>query len=577
MKTIRFFPIFLILTAIISGCKTTQIIQPDQQVKKTVTKPTSELRGLVVFPESWINDDADIMKKNIRTIMGKTSEANYNAVFFCVRERAETYYPSRVESGSKNLEYKAPGFDPLKLAIETAHKHKLKIYAGVDLFKIGDEDNPPDNPDHLYYKHGHEVSLDSSWISFDQKRKPLKTKGSLLLNPSLPQVKTYLKKTIRNLIENYDLDGLSFDMVDYSPGFFSFGSFSLEKFKQDSLHLPLSRKEWANERLTDLIENIVVEAMLVKPYLVNSIVFSGKNEYQYAINCLEEGIVDFIIPKINVNVNNPVQELKDYWNETPKKEEIKANVFPMFSMNEANENEKKISRLVKFIKENGGRGMVVTMDRLQSGTAIPDRLPYRYADKINFPDSLKQVTPEQVVGFDISAIFSDNHSGQTIYLNQRNKNKITDSEGYIGFITSNPDTIELGTSNGSVNLPTGRWSIPYKYAVQPDNRAIRKSPWVEFRRMPKKYTDIPEYDLLCKTEYPASVWINDDSVKVYKTGVFFNKITLNEGLNRVRASVLTQDSLSVFYEREFIYEEIDKTRQPFPLWIENLHILFSAG
>ncbi len=67
-------------------------------------------------------------------------------------------------------------------------------------------------------------------------------------------------------------------------------------------------------------------------------------------------------------------------------------------------------------------------------------------------------------------------------------------------------------------------------------------------------------------------WINDDAVKIYKTGVFFNKIILNEGSNRVRASVLTQDSLSVFYEREFIYEEVDKTRPPFPLWIDEQSI-----
>ncbi|MCX6334230.1 MAG: N-acetylmuramoyl-L-alanine amidase, partial [Bacteroidia bacterium] len=88
-----------------------------------------------------------------------------------------------------------------------------------------------------------------------------------------------------------------------------------------------------------------------------------------------------------------------------------------------------------------------------------------------------------------------------------------------------------------------------------------------FRNMPEKNTDLPEYDFIRKTDYPATVRINDDSVKLYKTGIFFNNISFNEGPNRVRATVLTQDSLSVFYESEFIFHKTDKTRKSFPLWI----------
>ena len=568
MKRIRFFSIFLILTSIFSGCKSVQIIQTDQKEKQTVSKQTGELRGFVVFPYSWIDDDAAIMKKNISTIMGKVAEANYNAVFFYAREQAETYYPSDIEPWSRNLKYKVPEFDPLKVAIETAHKYKLKIYAVVDLLKLSSEDNPPDYPDHLYYKHGSEVSSDSSWVSIDHEKKPIKSEGSLLLNPSLPQVKTYLKNVIHHLIKNYDIDGLNFDLADYPSVFFSNDRFSIKKFNLDSLNLPLSRKEWANERLRDLIEDIVVEAMLVKPYLINSIIFSGENEYQYTINCLEEGILDFIIPKIDFNGNNPVHELKTFWDENPKKKEIIARVFPMFLIDKTTENKDKIGKLAKFIKENDGRGLVLAMNYLPGGTSIPCRPPYHYPGKTNFPDSLKKVTPEQVVGLDISAMFSDIPDGKTIYLSQRTKTKITDSEGYIGFISTNPDTINFVSSNKSVILPTERWSIPYKYVVKPDNIVVRKSPWVEFRRMPKKYTNINEYHLLCKSEYPVSAWINNDSLKVYKTGVFFYKITLNEGVNRVRASVLTQDSLSTFYEREFNYKEINKIKQAFPLWID---------
>jgi len=534
MKIIRFLPFLLFPVTFLPGCKTTQRVQtvpPVQQVEDTVSGPTAELRGHVMLPESWINDDADIMKKNISTLLEKIAEANYNAVFFFVNGNAESHFRSSAELWAVKPDDSKPGFDPLTIATEAAHEQNLKLYAGIDLAWFGDTDNLP-----------------------------------------LPQVKTHLKKSIRYLVENYDLDGLSFDLTDLSLELFRGDSSSMDRFKKDSLQSPVTREEWIEERRIDLIEHIVVEAMLVKPYLVNSILFTAEDEPSYVVHCLEEGIVDFIIPKIDIGINAPDQELKAFWDETMKNKEIGANVFPMFLLNEANENEEVISGLIRFIKANGGRGMVLAAKYTQPGITVPDSLLYCYTDKTNFPDNLKQVTPEQLIGLDVSALFPDNPSGQMIYLDHRAKTKMTDSEGYIGFITSNPDTIELGTSNGTIILPTERWAIPYKYAIQPDTSVIRKSPWVEFRRMPERYTDTPEYHLLCKTEYTASAWINDDAVKIYKTGVFFNTIILNEGSNRVRASVLTQDSLSVFYEREFIYEEVDKTRPPFPLWIDEQSI-----
>jgi N-acetylmuramoyl-L-alanine amidase len=407
MKNLRLFPEFLIMIALVSGCITTQKIQSGQEGLETSILAAGELRGCIVDTKAWINTDVEIIKRNISSVMEKLSGANYNAVYFFTKDES----------------------DQLAFATEEAHRHKLKIYAGIDLSVPGKEDK----------------------------------------SISLPQVKTSLKKSVHKLVSDYDIDGLSYRLSGQS---------------------------------CDLIEDMVVEAMLVKPYLVNSIIFSGDDEYQDAARCLKEGIADIIIPKTVPSINDP------------------------------------------------------------------DSITFRYPDKKDIPHNLKKTGAEQVVGLDVSALFEGNPGGQTIYIKQGNKTKITDSEGYIGFIKSKNDTIEIRLSDRSVILPTGDWSVPYKYAVQPDNKVIRKSPWVEFREMPEKITGTAINDFLCKTTYPSSVWINKDSVKQYKTGIFFNKVSFNEGLNRVRATVLTSDSLSVFYEPEFTFQKIDKTRKAFPLWID---------
>jgi N-acetylmuramoyl-L-alanine amidase len=406
MKLVRLFTVCILTIFIFSGCKTTQKIQSNQKIIEGISEPTGELRGFVVMPESWINVDDNISKKNITTLIGKLADANYNAVFFFAKLR----------------------FDLLDFALNEAHKQNLKFYAGFDL----------SDPDDLNMKQ------------------------------SLPLVKTYLRKMVNKMVSTFDIDGLS--LV-------------------------------SSENNIDLVEIMVVEAMLVKPYLVNSIVYSGEDEFRFANNCLKEGIADLIIPKTGTGVD-------------------------------------------------------------------PSANPNRYSDKKAVPLDLKKTTPEQIIGLDLSAIFPENPSEQKININRQQKIRTTDSEGNISLILPKHDTISLNTSKGNLIVTTENWFLPYKYSVQTDNKIIRRSPWVEFRAMPKGQTDLAEYDFLCKTEYPASVKINGDSLKLYKTGIFFKKVSFNEGVNRVRASARMKDSVSVFYEPQFIYAKIDKIRKPFPLWID---------
>lgn len=231
MSAIRYAMLFLILVASSSGCKTFKVIQPDRLVTETPAMPSGELRGYLILPESWVNNNPDAMYRNIISLIEKVSEANYNAVFFKVREKGEVYYPSDIESWSEKLKNRMPQFDPLKVAIETARKQKLKIYAGVDLLL------PADGTRDL----------------------------------SLPRMKSFLKKSKNDLISNYDIDGLGLEVTDQAP---------------------------------DLIEDIVVEAMLVKPYLINSIVYSGEKGYQTGVSCLEEGIADLIMPKDDIVIKS---------------------------------------------------------------------------------------------------------------------------------------------------------------------------------------------------------------------------------------------------------------------------------
>lgn len=282
---------------------------------------------------------------------------------------------------------------------------------------------------------------------------------------SADKLRDYLKKEVQYLVSNYAIDGLGIKISGHSQ---------------------------------DLVETMTVETMLLKPYLVNFVIWTNDDEYKSANKFLIEGVIDLmilggIIERNNTKMNEGVANLKEY---------------------------------------------------------------------------SKKIKPEQVFRIDMSSLFPANPGGRKIKLDTSNKSMMTDTEGCIHFITTKKDTLGLSAESLSFKILTSDWVVPYNYTVDVKGKTSRKSPWVEFRKMPEEITDLPEFDLLCKTDYPTKVWINGDSVKQYKTGIFFKKITLNEGPNRIRATVMTEDSLSVFYEREFIYSKSAKVRPMFPLWID---------
>lgn len=184
-------------------------------------------------------------------------------------------------------------------------------------------------------------------------------------------------------------------------------------------------------------------------------------------------------------------------------------------------------------------------------------------------------TKPQVVELDLTALFDTVRSGRKVSLNKGALELTTDSEGRITFEMPEADTLILSPdpcpglmSPCSFVIPMAGWFVPYSYSVKPDGTVERKSPWVEFRRTPEPVTDQSQFDILCKSEYPATVKINGTEVKQYKTGIFFSTVKFTEGVNRVKAEAIYPDGRTASHEIEFVYEKRDMTRSAYPLWVD---------
>ena len=603
-----------LLALILAGCSIQTTTRYDGLPDKPIASIPNELRGAWVTRFSWVDADAEIMKQNIISTMKKLADANFNAVFFQVRGQAETLYPSPIEPWSKLFGFKSPGFDPVQLAIEEAHKNGLQFYAYINLLTMWNEDEPPADTSHIYYKYGPNVNMKDTWVSYRKGSTPMDTNKYQYFNPTIPEVKTYLKKVIKHLVVNYDVDGLHFDQFHHrGPHHLKYPK-QIEKLRQYNLLEP----NWATQLQMDLIEDVLAEAMLVKPYLVNSITYWGQNFNKieiYAIdagdyiNCikiynvdviewLDRGIIDFIVPIIYWDSFDAKLNFDKRWNDLKNLINDHKYILPGFKISSKFNSNDTIQNQINFVRENGGIGSVIFA--VGPYTDLSTFSTYAYNEKVNLPSNLKRVRPEQVVELDLlNLLLSEKKisqngaklidpgleneknkyllkteiSGQDFRINNINKIETTDAEGKIGIILSTlTDTLYLSSDKRNYVFPTQWWNPPYNYIVNVDGSVSRKSPWVEFRKTPRGETNQASYPFLAKTEYPAKAWINENPVKVNKTGIFFDEVEFEEGANRVEARIEREDSSTVMYVQEFNYIKEDKIRPVFPLWINEKSI-----
>lgn len=561
----RFCVITILIIIFIAGCKSTRVVQPAPPVSEEVPAQESpnEVRGLFLRIESSNTPEEAMSGRNLHLILNDASEAHFNMIFI-------PYWKYTSETDQTGLLRQKNFIDPqIEKFIRDSHQNGLKTCFTIDPLDLLTGNSQNDFKAYLIEK---DVSLETdaplmrdlqqdvvSEVSFD----------ALLSNQIFPYLKSYLKDEIRRVIESYNIDGISYDLSLWTPLFDHVEG-------QSDINNPSDTATTAGEglkdkkvRLNDLLEDLVVETMLVKPYLVNSITYPGNQNHEIILSCLEDNIVDFVIPVFDLKDENLIDDLSGLWGQ---KEDtyniIQEGIFPCFENISPEHDQPVFEDLMAFNKEMGSRGTCILVNISRELRATNFKIPYKFTDSMTLPENLKKSSPFEVAGLKVDNLVESEDRDPAIHFFTGTRTKMMDSKGNIGLVLAHPDSIDMEIAGRKTSLKTNQWSVPYRYTIYPDSGAVREGTWVEFRRMPSNSTNRETYHFLCKTNFPAAAWINEDSVKVYKTGIFFNEINLKEGSNRIRAEVMTPDSLSAFYEMEFIYEKKDEFRPVFPLWID---------
>ena len=180
----------------------------------------------------------EMQKKELISILDDLKENNFNTVMFQVRARGEVMYDSKIEPISSLIitgGYGVKTFDPLAFVLEECHKRGLECHAWIVTYPLGGDK--------------HVRSLGSRSVTRKNPSLTKKFKGEWFLDPGNPRTDDYLLSIVKEIVTNYDVDGIHFDYIRYPD--------NRGQFPDDGMYRLYgkgkSRADWRRDNITRFV------------------------------------------------------------------------------------------------------------------------------------------------------------------------------------------------------------------------------------------------------------------------------------------------------------------------------------
>lgn len=384
----KFISIFLIMLCFVS-CNNGQIPQKAPKLVRSSPVPGSIINNISTDKENssekytpinydeqkavWIsyidlqpmllNKSEQQFTDNISTAFEKIKALGLNTVYIHVRSFGDAYYNSEYYPYSKDINGEIdtePDFDPLSIMIDEAHKQKLSIHAWINPMRCETETNLKKISDDYILK---------QWYNdpkkYDEYMVKCESDNHYWLNPAVEDVRTLIANGVKEIVKNYNVDGIHIDDYFYptTDTYFDSGIYVEQDIKQ-----PLS--EWRKDNVSKMVKEIYDSVKSENNKVLFGVSPQGniENNYDYMYAdvkkwCSETGYLDYIVPQIYFGFNNstkPFEQTTKDWSSIVTNKDIKLviglGMYKIFEEDEFKENEGIIAEQIKASKniENYG-------------------------------------------------------------------------------------------------------------------------------------------------------------------------------------------------------------------------------
>ncbi len=360
----------------------------------------------------------DAWKEGYLKILDTAQAHHLNTIIFQIRPCNDAFYPSKYNPWSAYMcEYgEDPGWDPLQWMIEVTHARGMQYHAWMNPYRasvtstfdyvqqsgtsrqVQDYDDAALQQSKENYFSGLKSSGENGTYGLIdnpvfatgktlQHNVVLGTEKKYVLNPASNETIEHLENTIREVVENYDIDGIHFDdyFYPYAAGYASNGtnaqfkgkSFSTEPIidyadyqKYQSSGGTLSIYDWRRENINQLIQTLSElirelnatkttpcafgvspaarwapspEACPTAPERAAEGGMSGScyNYYSYSDlyadtkKWVDEEWLDYILPQAYTEMTSSYQEIVSWWSSAMKGSSVKLYIgTPLYQLDE---------------------------------------------------------------------------------------------------------------------------------------------------------------------------------------------------------------------------------------------------
>lgn len=300
--------------------------------KATADTPESdeEMRGVwVSYMELSMENESSKTQKafedKFTEIAQKCRDSGFNTLIaqvrpFCDALYKSSYFPwSHILTGTQG---ENPQYDALQIMCDICKENNLKIHAWINPYRVSSNETPKKLSDNNPYIKNSKIGI--------------KTDNGIFLDPSNETAQQLICDGVKEIAENYDVDGIQFDDYFYPTEDESFDKKQYEAYiekygKENSMSLD----NWRTQNVNTLICKVYRTIKSVD----SSVEFGispqgniGNNDGLYADVkswCTCKGFADYICPQIYFSLENPAltfEDCLDSWTSLDFDENVKLYV-----------------------------------------------------------------------------------------------------------------------------------------------------------------------------------------------------------------------------------------------------------
>lgn len=339
---IVFSVFFSFILVLFSGCdvnfvKENTSFKVSTEGEKEITSLQSENKKTDTLRALWLScydmkKTTGYSKKEFeafaKEVVNNAYLLGYNTIFFHIRPFGDAFYKSSLFPFSEFLtgtRGQDPGFDPLEIFIAQAKDKGIELHGWINPYRMSQSDD---------YNNLTEDELLRSWLN-DKSGRAKAFGGRFYLDPGHPDCIDIVLKGVKEVLENYNIDGIHFDDYFYPTTSPEFDKDTYSTYTKNGGKLSLD--DWRRANVNSLVASVYrlcgryKKTFGISPSAHISLDKTDKNYNEaYADIALwirEEGFVNYIAPQLYFGYEYKTEEFKfnnllNLWGNMPKEKNI---------------------------------------------------------------------------------------------------------------------------------------------------------------------------------------------------------------------------------------------------------------